>query len=118
MTPSRTVGYQWHLRQLMAARGIYATSGLIAPLAERGIDLSASQVHRLVTGTPERLSMHVLAALCDILAVEPSDLVTVSATNTTRRRAAGGTTGQMNAAAAALRPTRAQIVPPSDQAHP
>jgi DNA-binding Xre family transcriptional regulator len=44
-------------------------------LAERGIELFASQVHRLVTGTPERLSLQVLAALCDILEVTPDELI-------------------------------------------
>ena len=39
-----------------------------------GISLSASQVHRLVTGTPGRLSLPVLAALCDILDVTPRGL--------------------------------------------
>ena len=31
------------------------------------MELSASQVYRLVTDKPERLSMKVLIALCDIL---------------------------------------------------
>jgi DNA-binding Xre family transcriptional regulator len=50
-------------------------------LAERGIDLSTSEVHRLVTGTPERLSLAVLVALCDILQVAPNDLIEVTAGN-------------------------------------
>ncbi len=28
--------YRWHLRQVMAARGMFATTDLIAPLGERG----------------------------------------------------------------------------------
>jgi hypothetical protein len=40
----------------------FKTTELIPPLADRGITLSASQVHRLVTGTPERLSLPVLSA--------------------------------------------------------
>ncbi|MFE7572345.1 helix-turn-helix domain-containing protein [Streptomyces sp. NPDC057539] len=52
----RQVSYQWRLREKMAAAGMFTTSELTAPLAERGINLSLSQVHRLVTGTPERLS--------------------------------------------------------------
>ncbi|UOB15896.1 helix-turn-helix transcriptional regulator [Streptomyces sp. HP-A2021] len=47
---------------------MFTISELAPPLAERGINLSLSQVHRLVTGTPERLSLPVLAALCDISA--------------------------------------------------
>jgi Cro/C1-type HTH DNA-binding domain len=33
------------------------------------------QVYRLVTRTPERLSLTTLVALCDILGCEPGDLV-------------------------------------------
>ena len=50
----------------------------------------ASQVHRLVTGTPERLSLHVLAALCDILEVTPADLIVTDAANAAPRAAAAG----------------------------
>ncbi|NDL60563.1 helix-turn-helix domain-containing protein, partial [Phytoactinopolyspora mesophila] len=48
-------GYVWHLRREMADRGMFQTTDLIAPLAERGAKLSREQVYRLVTGTPERL---------------------------------------------------------------
>ena len=59
-------------------------------LHDRGIDLSASQVHRLVSGTPERLSLQVLSALCDILECTPADLVTTTAENAGVRRTATG----------------------------
>ena len=36
--------YRWHLRQVMATRGMFATTDLIGPLAQRGIRLSSSQV--------------------------------------------------------------------------
>lgn len=71
----RKVGYHWHLRRLMAEREIYATTGLQPLLAERGVTLSKEQVWRLVTGTPERLSLATLAALCDILSCQPGDLI-------------------------------------------
>lgn len=58
----RQVGYRWHLRQLMAAQGMFSTTDLLPHLAERGVELSAAQVYRLVTGTPERLNLHTLAA--------------------------------------------------------
>jgi hypothetical protein len=48
--------YRWHLRQIMAARGMFATTDLLGPLAERGITLSSSQAYRLVVERPERLS--------------------------------------------------------------
>jgi DNA-binding Xre family transcriptional regulator len=63
----------------MAAAGMFKTTALIAPLAERGVTLSAAQVNRLVTGTPRRLSLTILAALCDILDVKPSDLIVTHA---------------------------------------
>ena len=61
------IGYVWHLRRLMADRGMFATTELVPLLAERGIGLSREQVYRLVTRTPERLNLTVLVALCDIL---------------------------------------------------
>jgi len=44
-------------------------------LAQRGVELSAAQVYRLATGTPERLSLVTLAALCDIFDCTPADLI-------------------------------------------
>jgi hypothetical protein len=40
--------YRWHLRKVMADRGMFATTDLIEPLARRSIGLSSSQVYRLV----------------------------------------------------------------------
>ena len=45
--------YRWHLRQVMATRDMFQTTDLIAPLADRGIELSSSQVYRLVAERPE-----------------------------------------------------------------
>jgi len=72
---TRKTGYVWHLRRLMAEHGMFATTELVPLLAARGVALSREQVYRLVTGTPERLSLTTLAALCDILGCEPGDLV-------------------------------------------
>ena len=69
---SGKVGYVWHLRRLMAERGLFATTELRPLLAERGVVLSREQVYRLVVRTPERLSLATLAALCDILGCGPS----------------------------------------------
>lgn len=74
---SRVVDYRWHLRLRMAERGMFATTELGPLLAERGVKLSREQVYRLVAGIPERLSLHTLAALCDILDCNPSDIVEV-----------------------------------------
>jgi len=111
VTARRQVSYRWRLRELMAGRGMFTTSELVPLLAARGISLSVSQVHRLVTGTPERLSLPVLAALCDILDVTPADLIVTKAENIDLRKT--GTTGGPSAVerAAAIRPRRAQIRP-------
>jgi hypothetical protein len=49
---TRKIGYVWHRRRLMADRGIFATTGLVPLLAERGVSLSREQVYRLVTPDP------------------------------------------------------------------
>jgi hypothetical protein len=43
--------YRWHLRRIMADRGMFQTTDLLGPLAERNITLSSSQVYRLVRNT-------------------------------------------------------------------
>jgi DNA-binding Xre family transcriptional regulator len=107
----RKVSYTWRLREVMAEHGMYATSELGPLLRDRGIDLSVSQVHRLFTGTPERLSLQVLAALCDILGTEPGDLIVTAAENAGVRKAAAGDLPP--ASPGELRPRRARIGPPS-----
>jgi DNA-binding Xre family transcriptional regulator len=72
-----TVGldYRWHLRKVMATRGMFTTSDLRPLLAERDIELSQSQVYRLVAERPERLSLRTLMALLDILDCTITDLI-------------------------------------------
>jgi DNA-binding Xre family transcriptional regulator len=84
---SKKIGYQWHLRRLMAGRDMYATTQLGPLLAERGITLSKEQVYRLVTGVPERLSLATLAALCDIFGCQPGDLIEIARPATVARPA-------------------------------
>jgi DNA-binding Xre family transcriptional regulator len=108
----RQVDYTWRLREVMAAHGLFVTTELVPLLRDCGIDLSASQVHRLVTGIPERLSLHVLAALCDIFDTDPAELITTTAANTgVRRTAVGDQPAPANLAQ--LRPKRARITPES-----
>jgi DNA-binding Xre family transcriptional regulator len=72
---TRKMGYRWHLRKLMADRGMFQTSDLVPLLAERGVHLSREQVYRLVTQPPQRLSMDTLVALCDILDCSVGNLI-------------------------------------------
>jgi DNA-binding Xre family transcriptional regulator len=97
--------YRWHLRQVMAARDMFSTTDLIKPLAARGIRLSSSQVYRLVTERPERLSLKILMALLDILECDMADLIEpVAAAPARKAGAAGGGAGVGD-----LRPRRARI---------
>ena len=75
----RKMTIRWNLRKVMADQGMFATSDLVPLLAERGVSLSREQVYRLVTQTPERLNMAVLAALCDTLGVGVTELIEVVA---------------------------------------
>ena len=69
---------------------LWKTTELVPLLAERGVHLSPSQVHRLATQTPERLSLGVLAALCDIFGCSPAELVTCHVVEpVVQRRAVG-----------------------------
>lgn len=100
----KKMGYQWHLRQLMAAKGMFATTDLVPLLAERGVKLSREQVYRLATGVPERLSLATLAALCDILGCQPGDLIEI-VTAPAPARPAPASPAQLP------RPVRARVAP-------
>ena len=101
--------YHWHLRKVMADRGLFSTTDLIPLLDERGITLSSSQVYRLVVERPERLSLKILMALLDILdcsidhLIEPVAAIG-TATTTRTKKAVGDESG-----VGALRPKRARI---------
>ena len=104
MGTQRRLDYRWHLRVLLAQKSIFATSDLQPLLAECGVELSATQVYRLVAQTPERLSLKTLMALCDILGCTPNDLIepVVEA----RRARPTGTTGAATKSAAGSAPVR------------
>jgi len=100
--------YRWHLRTVMADRGMFATTDLIDPLTQRGIGLSSSQVYRLVTERPERLSLKILMALLDILGCSMDELIEpfaqAASTSSRRKTAVGAETGVGD-----LRPKPARI---------
>lgn len=106
------VSYHWHLRQLMAARGMFATSDLVPLLASRGVVLSREQVYRLVARVPERLSLSTLAALCDILEVSPAELIEPVRLPATKAGPMGPKTTTKATATAVrdLSPRRARVV--------
>ena len=106
--------FRWHLRELMATRGMFSTTDLRPLLAERGIDLSPSQVYRLVTEKPERMSMKTLMALVDILGCRMDELIEPApAAGAKRRKAVGDTSDQPtpgDSGLGARRPRRARII--------
>ena len=63
-----------------------------------------------VTQTPERLSLAILAALCDIFQCAPTDLVHVSAETTAQRKASGQDRNVVDLASTG-RPKRARLKP-------
>ena len=94
---------------------MWKTTELIPLLAKRGIHLSATQVYRLVTDKPDRLSMKTLTALCDILFCTPADLFCTPAdlidpyVESSGRRLAAGESNAIDVRPD-YRPERAQIV--------
>ena len=60
--------YRWHLREVMAAKGMFSTTDLVAPLAQRGIHLSTSQVYRLVVSARSALGPRTGAPGWSVLA--------------------------------------------------
>lgn len=113
---TRRMGIQWHLRDIMATRGLFNTSDLVGPLNERGVTLSREQVYRLVTQVPQRLNIDVLAALCDILDCGPQDLLeVVVASKPVRKAAASGGAESGSASVRDIKPVRARIRRPEDR---
>jgi DNA-binding Xre family transcriptional regulator len=114
---TRKMGVHWHLRELMATRGMFSTTDLIAPLAERGIELSREQVYRLVTQQPERLNVYTLAALCDLLDCEVGDLIEPVLERRQQRKTVGSPEESATRnVREGLRPVRARIVEPDPPA--
>ncbi|MEU9945366.1 MULTISPECIES: helix-turn-helix domain-containing protein [Streptomyces] len=89
----KKMGYEWHLRRLMAERGMFQTSDLVPLLAERGVTLSREQVFRLVTQPPQRMSMDTFVALCEILQCTPNDLIEPIVVNAQAKKTADGDSG-------------------------
>lgn len=101
------MAYEWRLREVMAEHEMWKTTELRPLLAERGIALSAPQIHRLVTAKPVRMSLDVLVALCDIFNCEPGDLITRQVVDASRSQASGDALGDWTV-------SRPQRPPPAD----
>lgn len=108
---TKTVAYHWHLRKVMNEHGMQSTTDLVPLLADRGVVMTSTQVYRIVTGQPERLNMAFLAALCDIFACTPADLIEPYVASSSQRGRKTGTAGpaKPSASGSKNRPTRATI---------
>ena len=109
------IAYQWRLRQVMTARDMHNLSDLITPLHEVGIELSASQLYRLLGRTPDRLPLALLGALCHVLDCTVEDLCDFRVDAAASRRTATATDASP-ATDGPLRPKRAHIHRPSPPA--
>ncbi|SON58617.1 hypothetical protein MSIMFI_00095 [Mycobacterium simulans] len=113
----RQVGYSWRLAEIMAAHGMHNSTELIPRLAERGIELSRPQVYRVVHQRPERVSVQLLAALCDIFSCGIEDLIAVTAADVRAKKAAASTAVtspnvvELNKS---VRPRRARVIRDAD----
>jgi DNA-binding Xre family transcriptional regulator len=114
----RRVDYTWRLAELTAARGMHNSTDLIPLLVERGIELSRPQVFRVVHQRPERVSLQMIAALCDILGCGVEDLVTVTAADVRRRKASASSPSAPRPNVVefnkAVRPRRARVISDAD----
>jgi DNA-binding Xre family transcriptional regulator len=112
----RDVDYSWRLAELMAAHGMHNSTDLVPHVRERGIELSASQIYRLVTSKPERVSLKLIAAICDVFSCGVEDLVTVTATDVRRKKASSAAAGPPNVVDLnkSVRPRRARVIRDDD----
>lgn len=114
----KVIEYEWRLRELMAVAGMYKTTDMHRALLERGVRMSSSQVYRLVTEPPERLNLHALVALMDILNCSADDLIRPVHLGAAVKRTGTEDTRSKRASDAlrttGARPTRARVLPDDD----
>ncbi|WP_329000889.1 helix-turn-helix transcriptional regulator [Kribbella sp. NBC_00709] len=106
---------RWNLRQVMAENGMFATTDLAEPLHQRGVEISRQMVHRVVTKTPQRINVDLLAALCDILDCTPNDLLEVRQEQIRQSPAVGQAGPDGGPGIGDLRPIRARVRRPGDR---
>ncbi len=84
----RRVDYTWRLAELMAAHGMHNSTDLIPRWPNAASSCRGPQVYRVVHQRPERVSLQLMAALCDIFGCGVEDLVTVTATDVRKKKTA------------------------------
>lgn len=76
--PSSPPLLDWRIRVMMAERGIKTIAELQRLLSEAGVQISATQLARIVDGQALRISTQVLAGLAIVLDCEIQNLVRIS----------------------------------------
>ncbi len=69
---------EWRVRVMMAERRVKTVTELRKQLEEVGVEISTTQLSRIVDGLPTRLSSEVLAGLTTVLRCEVGDLIRVA----------------------------------------
>jgi DNA-binding Xre family transcriptional regulator len=105
----KQVRYQWRPPALMSLRGLSTAGQLRRLLVDEGINLSLSQVRRMIAAPPSRISLHLLAVLCQALNVDPGQLIDIRPVGSSKPR---GATAMLNRPAPAIS-TRAPTAPRS-----
>lgn len=112
---SRHVTMQWNLRQVMADRGIFQTSELLPLLQQRGVNVSREHVYRLVTRTPQRINIDILAALCDALGCGTDELLSLVVKVPDTATGTAGLDSGKGPKLGSIRPIRAAIRRPGEE---
>lgn len=112
---TRRMVMRWHLRQVMATRGIFQTTELVPLLADRGVHLTRQYVHKLVTTAPQRINTDLLAALCDILDCDPNDLLEPVVEQAEQAKTGTGDSPKEGLGIGELRPIRTTVRRPHDE---
>jgi DNA-binding Xre family transcriptional regulator len=69
---------EWRVRVMMAERRIKTVTELRKQLEEVGVEISTTQLSRIVDALPTRISSEVLAGLTTVLRCEVGDLMRVA----------------------------------------
>jgi DNA-binding Xre family transcriptional regulator len=69
---------EWRVRVMMAERRIKTVTELRKQLEEVGVEISTTQLSRIVDALPTRISSEVLAGLTTVLRCEVGDLIRVA----------------------------------------
>lgn len=71
----------WRVRVVMAERGIRTVTALSRRLKEVGVDISISQLGRMIDGKTQLWNQEVIEGLMTVLECEIGDILTIESTS-------------------------------------